>query len=282
MTIGLVIKIGIILISALMAFLAARFVYKALFELRDRSKQAGKDISKRIDKRFILKGSMSKEKLKLSKNGIMYRLGNYNMGPSRYILIKVFGGVLVALIAYLLGAKAFCILGIPAGYFITEGLFIYLNKRDNDNMLMDIFNTYSNLKIQLTSGIYLGDCLDYTYGIVNNKRYKEALKEFILNFSDKTKTSAEAIAIFKSRFNNKNIDKLCSMLLGFTQYGINEAYLNDIMHEIQSLLTAEKERTKHYIESKTGFITFGFFTLVIVFVVIVMIGSFNGADIFAP
>ena len=236
---------------------------------------------KNIDRNYAKKGNLTPFRKKLSKMGVCYRLGNYNMSPSRYAMIRVFAGILVALVAYLFGARILSILGIFAGYFLVPVIFKYLNKRDNERMFMDIYSTYSNLKIQLESGIYMGDCLDYTYGIVENKRYKEALKELVLNFSDKTITSAEAVDIFRDRFDSKEIDKLCRIMSGFVQYGISENYLNDIMRETTSLLASENERAKHAIETKTGVITFGFFTLVIVVVAVAMLGNLGGYNIFA-
>ena len=276
-SLGLVFKIAMILVALFMSFMLFRAVMKFL----RKTEEAGKDAIKNIDRNHIKKGDMSASKLRLSKLGICYRLGDYNLNPSKYVILRSVAAILVMLVLILLGAKAFSVLGLPVGYIGVDFLFKALNKRDNDKLSLDICNTYSNLKIQLSSGIYLGDCLDYTYGIAQNKRYKEALKELVLNFSDKTKTSSEAIEIFKNRFSCREIDKLCSMLNGFAQYGISENYLKDMVREIQSLLAADASKTQHSIESKTGVITFGFFAIIIGIVAISMISGLNGDALFS-
>ena len=216
----------------------------------------------------------------MSKIGIMYRFGTYDMKPSQYLLLRLAIGILIALLGILLGGGVYSLVAIPIGYFATDFLFKYLNKQDNEAMMMDIYNTYANLKIQLVSGIYIGDCMEYTYKIVQNERYKEALKELLLNFSDKTITSSEAIEIFRNRFNSRNIDKLCAMLSSFVEYGISDSYLQDIMFEVQELLEADEIKSRHDIESKTGMITFAFFVLVVALVAFGMAGSMGGVGSF--
>lgn len=258
------------------------FFFLLIFNLLKKLENTAEKSIDKIDERIKEKGKMDKEKKRLSKLGIMYRFGDYNMNPSKYEILRLFIGLIITIILWLLdiGLGVFALLGIPVGYFATDFVFKKLNDSDNEAMSMDIYNTYANLKIQLTAGVYLGDCLEYTYKIVQNKRYKEALKEFILNFSDKTLTSTETIEIFRHRFQSKEIDKLCSMMEMFVQYGVSENYLQDIMTEIQSILSADSIRTENGIEQKTGFVTFGFFTMVILLVVIAMMQTFNGISLF--
>jgi len=276
MTTGLVIRIAITLVMLAFSISAALLVYRLLNNAKNKAKES---ISG-IDERYKKKGEMGREKKKLSRLGIMYRFHDYDMTPSKYEVFRIFVGVATVLILLLADVSWMSVVGFPIGYFFTDFFFKRVNASDNEAMSMDIYNTYANLKIQLSSGVYLGDCLEYTYKIVQNERYKEALKEFVLNFSDKTLTSTEAIEIFRNRFQSKEIDKLCSMMSMFVQYGISEHYIQDIMTEIQSILTADSLRAENAIENKTGFVTFGFFSLVIVLTVIAMLQTFNGVSLF--
>ena len=275
---GFIIKI---ILYIVMIFISV-FFFSLIFNLLKKLENTAEKSIDKIDERYKKKGQMGKEKKRLSKLGIMYRFGDYNMNPSKYEILRLFIGLLVTAILFLLdiGLGVFSLLGLPVGYFATDYVFKKLNASDNESMSMDIYNTYANLKIQLTAGVYLGDCLEYTYKIVQNKRYKEALREFILNFSDKTLTSTETIEIFRNRFQSKEIDKLCSMMEMFVQYGVSENYLQDIMTEIQSILSADSIRAENGIEQKTGFVIFGFFTMVIILVVIAMAQTFNGITLF--
>lgn len=275
---GFIIKI---ILYIVMIFISV-FFFSLIFNLLKKLENTAEKSIDKIDERYKKKGQMGKEKKRLSKLGIMYRFGDYNMNPSKYEILRLFIGLLVTAVLFLLdiGLGVFSLLGLPVGYFATDYVFKKLNASDNESMSMDIYNTYANLKIQLTAGVYLGDCLEYTYKIVQNKRYKEALREFILNFSDKTLTSTETIEIFRNRFQSKEIDKLCSMMEMFVQYGVSENYLQDIMTEIQSILSADSIRAENGIEQKTGFVIFGFFTMVIILVVIAMAQTFNGITLF--
>lgn len=274
--ISILVRIGTYLVMLLIAGAGGLLA----FNLAKKGDNAAKKAVSNIDTRLKEKGELSDKKLELSQLGIMYRFNDYNLNPSKYMVLRVAVGLLLTLIAFVLGAKVLSLLGLPLGYLLTNLVFRKLNDRDNDDMAKDVYNTYANLKIQLSSGIYLGDCLEYTYDVARNKRYKEALKELVLNFSDKSMTSAEAIEIFKNRFQSKQINKLCAMMNTFVQYGISEAYVNDIMIELQSVLAADTLKAEHDIESKTGMITFGFFGLIIALVAIAMAQSFSGMSFF--
>ncbi len=273
---AIVFKIIYIALAAFMSFLAFRLIVG----LAKKAEGGAEKAVKNIDRRMLRTGDLSAEKQKLSKMGVCYRFGDYNLNPSKYIMLRVFWGVLFSAILFLGGASYFSVLGFPAGFYSVPLLYKWLNKRDNTAMFEDIYSTYSNLKIQLSSGVYIGDCLDYIYTTVKNKRYAEAMKELILNFSDKTLTSSEAIEIFRDRFESREIDKLCNMMTGFVQYGISEAYLSDIMREVESLMSAQAERAKSNIESKAGFVNFCFFALIIAMVIYAMFQMFSGAQLF--
>lgn len=269
-------KIGVVVTALFVAYV----VFKAMIKALKKGEEVSKDMIHSFDVNIQKKGQMNEKQLYMSKVGIMYRFGTYDMKPSQYMLLRFAIGILIALIGILLGGGAYSLVAIPIGYFATDFLFKGLNKQDNEAMMMDIYNTYANLKIQLVSGIYIGDCMEYTYKIVQNERYKEALKELLLNFSDKTITSSEAIEIFRNRFNSRNIDKLCAMLSSFVEYGISDSYLQDIMFEVQELLEADEIKSRHDIETKTGMITFAFFVLVVILVAFGMAGSMGGVGSF--
>ena len=273
---AMIFKIAYVLLAAFMSFLVFRLVRNAAKKASDGATDAVKNIDRRMQKT----GDLSAEKKKLSKLGICYRFGDYNLAPSKYVVLRVFWAVAIAVVMFLIGAKYASVFGLLIGYFGIDVLFKVLNKRDNEAMFEDIYSTYSNLKIQLSSGIYIGDCLDYTYTTVKNKRYAEAMKELIMNFSDKTLTSAEAIDIFRDRFNSREIDKLCNMMTGFVQYGISEEYLSDIMREVESLMGAQSEVMKNTIEGKTALISFGFFALIIAQVILSLLQTFKGTALF--
>ena len=245
-----------------------------LFGLKD-------EIFRRINEYDYKKGQLSGKKRELSRLGVMYRVRNYDLNPSYYLILRIGVGFLLAFVLYLLTSNFIWIpIGIIAGYFLTHAYFVYENKKDNDEMIIDIYNTYANLKIQMAAGIYIREVLEYTYSTVNNERYKEALGELILNFSDKTVQSADAILIFRDRFDSQEINKLAALISSFMQFGLNSNHANDIMIEIQSLIQADTLKAEHDIEMKAGIINFGFFTIIILMVTYIVFMSFSMASIF--
>ena len=268
----------LILVSMLGVAVAFFFVIwrtgMKLFGLKDK-------VFEKINKYDYEKGLLSGKKRELSKLGIMYRVKNYDLTPSYYLILRVCIGLLTAVLLFLLTSKFLLIpIGIVAGYFLTHAYFVYENKKDNEEMIIDIYNTYANLKIQMTAGIYIREVLEYTYSSVNNERYKEALGELILNFSDKTVQSSDAVLIFKDRFDSQEINKLAALILSFMQFGLNSNHADDIMVEIQSLIQAATLKAEHDIEMKAGIINFGFFTIIILMVVYIVFSSFSATSLF--
>lgn len=230
----------------------------------------------KINEAYVKSGTMDYKRLQLSRLGIMYRLKNYDLTPAYYMVLKIGVGVLIGALGFLLSTKiVFFLVGFVVGYIAVPLYFKHEDKQDNEEMLMDIYNTYSNIKIQMSAGIYIRECLEYTYDMVTNKRYKEALSELILNFSDKTVSSTDAVSIFKNRFHSQEIDKLSSLLGSFMQYGLNANHTDDIMSEIQGIIQAETLKAEHDIEMKAEATNFAFFTVIIAMVVYTVFSSFS-------
>ena len=209
-------------------------------------------------------------------------LGDYNASPLSWTLRKVLAGLLAGGVIYIVTNNILLmIIGFVAGYFGLVFLFSHLNKKDNDAMLMDIYNTYSTIQIQLESGLYISDAIAYSYKMSYNKRYKEALYELVLNISDKTMTMAEAVEIFRNRFSNPEINKMCGMLTSFALYGVTDEYTQDIMNQITAIIESATLKAEADIESKASFVNFAFFVCVVALVAVSIAMSFSGMDLFS-
>lgn len=241
-----------------------------------------KDLSERAINDEIKKhGGLSSYKKRMSQLGIMYHVGDYDLSPSWYILVRLFVGLLLAFALFSSGVPfPLPFLGIPLGYFLVDFAFQKINERDNKEFLIDIFNTYANLNIQLKSGLFITDALEYSYKNAKNERFKQALGEMILNFSDKTVSMHEAIEIFHSRFYSPEIDNLCAMLQNLLQYGISDSYANDLINEIKTIISASSAKAEHDIESKAGMIILAFFAVIIFIVVIASVSGMSGIELF--
>lgn len=238
-------------------------------------------IFNRINDAYAATGTMDYRKQQLSRRGIMYRTKNYDLTPAYYMILRIGVGLLIGALAFALFFNpAALIIGFLLGFAGVPVYFKYEDNKDNEEMLMDIYNTYSNLKIQMAAGIYIRQCLEYTYDMVTNKRYKEALYELVSNFSDKTVSSTDAVMIFKNRFHSQEIDKLAALIGSFMQYGMNANHADDIMTEIQGIIQAETMKAEHDIETKTGLINFAFFGIIIAMTVYSVFSSFSLGGIF--
>lgn len=245
------------------------------------------EVFNKINEMYARTGRMDYKKTELSRIGVMYRVKNYDLTPGYFMVLKIAVGIMISILSYAVATTLLeesNILIIPAafivGYIAVPAYFKYENGVDNKEMLMDIYNTYSNIKIQLAAGIYIRECLEYTYDMIKSERYKEALAELILNFSDKTISSTEAVNIFKNRFQSHEIDKLSALLGSFMQYGMNANHADDIMLEIQGIIQADTLKAEHDIESKAGMVTFAFFAVIIMMVVSTVVTSFSMNGIF--
>lgn len=270
-----------IAISVSMVAVAFAFFY-VVFSTLNKVYGKREEIFNKINASYQASGTMPYKKLMLSRRGIMYRVNNYDLSPGYYLVLKVSVGILISALAFLLVMKWYMLLiGFAIGYFGVPLYFRYENNKDNEEMMMDIYNTYANIKIQMGAGIYIRECLEYTYEMVTNKRYKQALRELVLNFSDKTVSSTDAVSVFKNRFDSQEIDKLAALISSFLQYGINANHTDDIMTEIQGLIQADTLKKEHDIEMKAEMVTFAFFGVIIAMVVFMIFSSFSLGGVFS-
>lgn len=269
-----------ILIPISMLAVAVTFFYVVFSTLKDIYGKKD-DIFNKINERYQAAGTMSYKKLMLSRKGVMYRVKNYDLTPGYYLVLKLTVGLIAATLGFLLFMKWYVLpIGFVIGYLGVPLYFKYENNKDNEEMMMDIYNTYANIKIQMGAGIYIRECLEYTYEMAINERYKEALKELVLNFSDKTVSSSDAVQIFKNRFNSQEIDKLSALIGSFLQYGLNANHTDDIMTEIQGLIQADTLKKEHDIEMKAEMVTFAFFGVIIAMIVFMIFSSFSLGGVF--
>jgi Flp pilus assembly protein TadB len=253
------------------------FIYRTLKNTGLVHQQIKVDIDVRLNSRGLFK----KTQMHMSKTGILYRLGNYNLDPAAYIIIRAGAGAGFFLVLMLGGVNTLIALAaIPIGFFGTDFVFKKLNETDNKDMLMDIYNTYATLSIQMTNGIFLRDALEYTLKIVRHERYRDALAELVLNMTNKTISTKEAIDIFQNRFSSTEIDKLCNMLENLIRYGARDSYIRDLLGEIKSIITASTMEAEQNAASKAETITFAFFAIIIFFVGYATVHEFSSTGLF--
>lgn len=278
MNINIFIKIFIYLVIAGISFL----FYQAATRFFSGFSSAGDQIEKAIDRRLKNKQNFTPRRMYLSQQGIMYRLKDYNLSPAKYIILRVFVGVMLAFFVFVfLGDNiTFIVLAGVAGYYICDVFFRKQNQKDNKEILDDIFNIYLTLKIQLSSNIYIINSLLSAREIIKSQRLKEAVDELIANLSDKTMQYTTSVQQFKYRFNSEEINNLCAFLLSYMSYGVSEKYLRDVMSEINEIATESSMQQESAINTKVSLITFAYFASILAIVIYCAISSFGSIGIF--
>lgn len=257
------------------------FITLLLFFKRAFGEDTQQELKKEISKKLLDNGKGAQMRLTMSKYGVMFHMENYNMSPTYYLGFRAVIGLAIFAVLVIFDVKSpLIILAIPAGYYGVPILFKIINSSDNKEMLIDIFNTYANINIQLKVGQYIANALEYSYHTAKNKRYKEAMGELVLNMADKTVTVEESIQIFQNRFASNEIDKLCMMLRTLMRYGNNEEFTQDLLDEIKEIIQADAMQAQSDIETKASGVSFGFFGIVILLVVISVMMNFESGGFF--
>ncbi|WP_302640439.1 hypothetical protein [uncultured Clostridium sp.] len=171
--------------------------------------------------------------------------------PSSFMLVKIFMGLILALI----GIKEQILLltiGLALLGFFLPDIFINLsNNEDNDKILVDLKRVYDTLRIQTKAGVFLTSSIAECYLVAENKRLKKALLE--LNNKIIAKNDIEsAIEDFNSKFKNPYIDTFCIVIKQSLESGKTVQILEDLSAQIKDIQQAisirEAERVKYKLE----------------------------------
>ncbi len=245
-------------ISFLVSFYLMLFICFMVKTLRPTGTDKKKhELSKKNKNRKLEEGNKNTEQRQaLSKNGICYLVGNYNLSPGAYLfLIRPLCGILTVL-TYLFITKD--VSPIMFVLFIVGdiGFDLFIKnqgKNEERQMEWDIYKALTNVHIQLTTGAYLEDCLRMIAKGAIHPRFSEAMDELIRNLGDKTKTTSESIEILKTRFSSERIMTFCKILETFITYGPVDNVFNDMKTELKDMMDTGRDRTANDIRHRYNF-----------------------------
>lgn len=177
----------------------------------------------------------------LKKNGSKYT-------PEKFIIMKF----LISLLALFGISKVYSLfLGIGASiaiFFLTDFLIIYDNKKDEEDILMDLSKICDSLRIQLKGGVHITNALTECYLLAKNDRLKKAFQMV------ETKLYMEhdledALVNFREMFNNKYIDTFVINILQSEKTGrVNQA-MNDLaesFEDVSDSINNKKEKNTSF------------------------------------
>ena len=190
----------------------------------------------------------------LIRNGAHYHFG-VRIGPMAFLLLRLFLAMAGFIVLNLL-SPAYGILAAIAFYFLPALLITYLNHRDNLKMLSDVKLIYHSLEIQTRAGVFVTDALAELYGSVREKRLKQALLELAGDLVMRADLG-EALSTFQKKFDNRNLDSLCIIILQAMESGQSVDLLNDLSEQIKDMESALLGRKKEALDRSVTFYQLG-------------------------
>ena len=207
--------------------------------------------------------------IKLSKTGICYLLGNYELNPAVYAFIyRPLCGIF-CIVLFCILSRSFNIISAGVmfliGYLGFHFVLIYIGKRAEKQIEWDIYRALINIDLRLSTGEYLEDCLHATLSGIMHPRFKEAWEELLKNINDKSKTMSESIQILETRFSSERMSAFCKIIENFLTYGASDGLFEDMNKELNGMVEDSSNRTvkdiKHRYEFSSGYLAIAFIIL---------------------
>ena len=178
-------------------------------------------------------GWAEKTERKLIRNGAKYHFGK-TITPMNYLT----------------GLIVLAFLGAP------ELLLIYMNERDNRNMLTEIKLIYQALEVQIRAGIYVADALTECCQSVKGRRLQQALIELAGDLVMQSDLMT-ALSAFQGKFDNRQIDALCITLIQAGESGQAVELLGDMGEQLKDMEITVLNHQKNALDRSITFYQLG-------------------------
>ena len=141
-------------------------------------------------------------------------------------------------------------------YFLPELLLIYMNERDNRNMLTEIKLIYQALEVQIRAGIYVADALTECCQSVKGRRLQQALIELAGDLVMQSDLMT-ALSAFQGKFDNRQIDALCITLIQAGESGQAVELLGDMGEQLKDMEITVLNHQKNALDRSITFYQLG-------------------------
>lgn len=199
----------------------------------------------------------------LESNGADFHFGSW-VNPINYTGIRIVAGAIG-----MLGGNHY---GIPVGilaavalYQLPDLMLVWLNKKDNEQMIPELKMIYGALVMQIKAGVHILDALSECYTSVTDKRLRRALYVLSGNIVMNA-DAAEALEELGNRFDNRYIDALCITVLQALESGQSVDVLTDISEQMKDLEAAAMSRKKSSLDRSITFYQLGILAAVLLIV----------------
>lgn len=201
--------------------------------------------------------------LYLKRNGYKYYYNN--MEPSKYVTVKIYVSILMAIFGIIAYGIVGAIVGCVVGYNIINLYTSYLNRKDNKAITDDIRIILAAMRVQGSANIYITDIIKECYYEIKNKRLKKAILEFNGDLRAK-KDVGEAVDSLGEKFNNKYIESLCVVIKQQFKSGKSTNMLEYINKQMLALQREMIEKDKRVVEQDQIVSSFLIFVLIAAFI----------------
>ena len=206
----------------------------------------------------------------LMANGGVYHYGKW-VNPIRFWIVSLVLAVVVAIVVapyhWLLA-----VISMLIGYKLPKWLLSYLNKADNDKMLLQLQTLYNALSLQVQAGVYVSDALTECHRRLPKGRLKDALitvsGELIVKKSFDT-----VIAGFNKKFNNRFIDSLCMILSQGQESGKAVEMLGNMSKQLTNMNVQLLKRKKASLDRTATICILGVVCVLVAVVAYALIGE---------
>lgn len=199
----------------------------------------------------------------LRVHGAGYFYGRW-INPVSYLALCITTGGIGLLLGYSFGLLGAMVCGLT-GCLLPGILLQYLDKRDNEKMLVELDMLYSALSIQIRAGVYITDALAECYGSVTHERLRDALQSLSVDIVMKGDLDL-ALEKLQGQFQNRYIDSLCITILQAMESGQAVELLGDISEQIKDMEITLQHKKKEQLNRSVTFYQLGIFALILVLV----------------
>lgn len=204
----------------------------------------------------------------LGRKGAVFHYGKW-INPVRYLCLKILTALLGILALGKISAGC-AILAALLLYLLPDRMLEWLNKQDNRAMLPEIKLIYHALEIQIRAGVYISDALAECYARVRGKRLQQALLELSGSLVMKSDLY-EALENFQKKFDNRQIDSLCIILLQACESGQAVEILRDIGEQLKDMEMAAMNNRRNALDRSVTFYQLGILSAVLGFIIYVCV-----------
>lgn len=186
----------------------------------------------------------------LTRHGAAFHYGR-KTEPVGYLAAKLILGVLGLAAVVSVSAVGGAVLGVFL-YALPDILLLYLDRKDNEQLLPELRLVYHALEVQLRAGIYLTDALTECYGSVETARLRSALLDLAGEIVLRADVH-EALERFQGKFDNRYIDSLCLILFQALESGQAIELLRDIGEQLKDMEQTVLDKRKSALDRRVTF-----------------------------